>query len=260
MILDTPCALCSSSSTRSKNGRVPDFELLSRPTTRPSSVGTRLANGTAFPAITAAGTSNSIVAMPAVPSLSTNLVRIDNPSIHRRPPWRYASLSARQQLRGRGISESLEFEGVPRGIGQEHDGLLVSALAADPQLEEKLRPLTPEAFGQRLPRCEIQDHAEMGQRNTLLVGLDAPRDGSGVASEMSDEMVTEEVEVHARVRDEAFRATEQATEERARVADVANGERQVKGRCRCHRVLLVRSFRPAPSLSDASTSPFHLAF
>src|SRR6266545_1608865 len=240
MILDTPCALCSSSSTRSRNGRVPDFELLRRPTTRPSSVETRLANGTAVPAVTATGTSNSIVAMPAAPSLSTNPVRVDNPSIHR-PLWscagrhgRYASLSARQQLRGRGISESLEFEGVPRGIGQEHDGLLVSALAADPRLEEKLRPLTPEAFGQRLPRCEIQDHAEMGQRNTLLVGLDAPRDGSGVASEMSDEMVTEEVEVHARFRDEAFRAAEQATEERARVADVADGERQVKGRCRCH--------------------------
>src|SRR2546422_3600065 len=82
MILETPCALCSSSSTRSRNGRVPDFELLSRPTTRPSSVGTRLASGTAFPALTAAGTSNSMVAMPVAPSLSTNLVRVDHPSIH----------------------------------------------------------------------------------------------------------------------------------------------------------------------------------
>src|SRR6266849_2332610 len=78
MILVTPCALCSSSSTRSRNGRVPDFELLRRPTTRPSSVGTRLASGTAFPALTAAGTSNSMVAMPAAPSLSTNLVLVDD--------------------------------------------------------------------------------------------------------------------------------------------------------------------------------------
>jgi len=55
MILDTPCALCSSSSTRSRNGRVPDFELLSRPTDSTLERWTRLANGTAFPAITAAG-------------------------------------------------------------------------------------------------------------------------------------------------------------------------------------------------------------
>src|SRR5439155_10784581 len=63
IVLDTPCALLSSSSTRSRNGRVPDFELLRRPTTRPSSVGTRFANGTAFPATPATGASNSIVAI-----------------------------------------------------------------------------------------------------------------------------------------------------------------------------------------------------
>src|SRR5439155_20704980 len=67
MILDTPCALRSSSSTRSRNGRVPAFELLRRPTTRPSSVGTRLANGTAFPVTAPTGASNSIVAMSVPP-------------------------------------------------------------------------------------------------------------------------------------------------------------------------------------------------
>src|SRR6266446_2093367 len=126
MISDTPCELRINSSTRSRNGRVPAFELLRRPTTRPSRVGTRLANGTAFPATAATGASNSIVAISAI------------------PPF----LSARQQLCGRGIFESLEFERVSRGIGQEHDRLLVSSLAADPRLEEKLRALTPEAFGQ----------------------------------------------------------------------------------------------------------------
>src|SRR5439155_12755390 len=139
MILDTPCALRSSSSTRSRNGRVPAFELLRRPTTRPSRVGTRLANGTAFPATAATGASNSIVAISAI------------------PPF----LSARQQLCGRGIFESLEFERVARRI--------VSSLAADPR----------------------------------LVGLDTPRDRCRVASEMSDEMVPEEVEVHTSVGNEA---------------------------------------------------------
>src|SRR2546426_7241323 len=143
MILDTPCALRSSSSTRSRNGRVPDFELSRRPTTRPWSVGTRLANGTAFPATAATGASNSIVAISA--------------------PLPF--LSARQQLRRGGILESLEFEGVSRRIGQEHDGLLVSSLAANPRLEEKFRPLAPKSFGQSFPRSEIQDHAEMRQWN-----------------------------------------------------------------------------------------------
>src|SRR5882672_6897925 len=90
MVLDTPCALRSSSSTRSRNGPVPAFELLSRPTTRPASVGTRLASGTAFPATPATGASNSIVAISAV------------------------LLSARQQLRRRGLLEPLELKGVPR--------------------------------------------------------------------------------------------------------------------------------------------------
>src|SRR6266446_3132543 len=178
MILDTPCELRSNSSTRSRNGRVPAFELLRSPTTRPSSVGTRLANGTAFSVTAPTGASNSIVAICAI------------------PPF----LSARQQLRGRGIFESLEFKGVSRGIGQEHDRLLVSALATD----------------------------------SRLVGLDTPGDWCRVAPKMSDEMVPEEVEVHARVGDEAFGTAEQATKERARFGDVADGERQVKGRCRGH--------------------------
>src|SRR5262249_4922800 len=205
-ILDTPCALRSSSSTRSRNGRVPAFELLRRPTTRPSSVGRRLANGTAFPATAPTGASNSIVAISAIPSF----------------------LSPRQQLRGRGIFESLEFEGVARRIGQEHDRLLVSPLAADPRLEEKLRPLTPETFGQSFPRRKVQDHTEVGQRNALLVGLDTASDRCGVASEVSDEMVPEEVEVHAGVGNEAFGTAEQATEARARFADVAAGECHVQ--------------------------------
>src|SRR5437867_2320437 len=176
MISDTPCERRSNSSTRSRNGRVPAFELLRRPTTRPSRVGTRLANGTAFPATAATDASNSIVAISAIPSF----------------------LSARQQLRGRGIFEPFEFEGVVRRIGSSID------------------------------------HTEVGQRYALLVGLDTPRDWCRVASEMSDEMVTEEVEVHARVGNEALGAAEQATEERARFADVADGERQVEGRCRGH--------------------------
>src|SRR2546429_2987111 len=85
MILDTPCALRSSSSTRSRNGRVPAFELLRRPTTRPSSVGTRLANRTAFSATPASGASNSIG------GISGTLL----------PP--------RQQLRRRGLLEPLEL-------------------------------------------------------------------------------------------------------------------------------------------------------
>src|SRR2546422_8713318 len=104
MILDTPCELRSNSSTRSRNGRVPAFELLRSPTTRPSSVGPRLANGPAFSVTAPTGASNSIVAICAI------------------PPF----LSARQQLRGRGIFESLEFKGVSRGI--------VSALATDSRL------------------------------------------------------------------------------------------------------------------------------
>src|ERR671931_1344816 len=63
----TPCSRRSSSSTRSRNGRVPAFELLSNPTTRPSSVARRLAKGTGFGTTAAAGESNSIVDIPAVP-------------------------------------------------------------------------------------------------------------------------------------------------------------------------------------------------
>src|SRR5207249_8941164 len=78
-------SLRSSSSTRSRNGRVPAFELLRRPTTRPSSVGTRLANGTAFSATPASGASNSIGGIPGT------------------------LLSPRQQLRRRGLLEPLEL-------------------------------------------------------------------------------------------------------------------------------------------------------
>src|SRR5947209_14597092 len=105
MISDTPCERRSNSSTRSRNGRVPAFELLRRPTTRPSRVGTRLANGTAFAATAPTGASNSIVAM-SVPPVERLAPGEDNicESTSRRPPGlqhRKGGLAAQHIVRGR---------------------------------------------------------------------------------------------------------------------------------------------------------------
>src|SRR5438552_3404624 len=77
MIRDTPCSRRSSSSTRSRNGRVPDFELLSRPTTRPSREAPRLASGTEVPRTTPAGESTSIVVMSRYPPGGSGAFELD---------------------------------------------------------------------------------------------------------------------------------------------------------------------------------------
>src|SRR5262245_37132239 len=75
MILATSWSRRSSSATRSRNGRVPAFELFRSPITRPSSAATPLANGTACPVAVEAGESSSIVRIPATSAFRASAPR-----------------------------------------------------------------------------------------------------------------------------------------------------------------------------------------
>ena len=100
------------------------------------------------------------------------------------------------------VLEGLEFEGIAGGVAKEHGRLLAGLAAeADMGFDHEGDTRRPGPVRQRMPVVPGEDEAEMGNRH--MVAIDLVRDFSGCdiaalarAPQMSDNLVSEEIEVH----------------------------------------------------------------
>src|SRR5690606_16148523 len=116
------------------------------------------------------------------------------------------------------VLEGLEFEGVARGVEEEH-GCLFAGLAAEADVgfDHEGDARRPEPVRQRMPVVPVEDEAEMGNRNMVAVDLVRDSFRCGIAAlaqapQMSDNLVSEEIEA-----DPAFVRTALGTAEQAAV-------------------------------------------
>ena len=131
------------------------------------------------------------------------------------------------------IAEGFELERVPRGVEQEHRGLLAwLTRKAHVRLDEEAYPVPPEPLRERLPLGHLQYHAAVRNGHTVAVDRIEMRGNSSVQAErrvqMTDELVSAEIEIHPMLCASPFAASENARVEGPRLGDVADLQGDVK--------------------------------
>ena len=140
-------------------------------------------------------------------------------------PWREMILFGKQLIH---IFKGLELQGIARRILDEENLLLARfAFEAGAWLDEKIDLVFPHAADEFLPLIHPEHHPEMEGRNLVAIDFVALHDGR-IVDEMSDDLVTEEVEVDPLVAAPADSTPDDVTVERLGPGEVVDGKGEVE--------------------------------
>src|SRR6185312_6200435 len=153
------------------------------------------------------------------------------------------------------VAEGFELEGVTGRVEQHHGALLADlALETHVRLHDKRNVSRAQTMRELFPFIERKDDAEVRDGQIVVVDdVVLLRGAVSARAEMSDDLMTEEVEADEHIGTAAFRTAEHAAIEGAGLREVIDGEGYVEGReVLVHggssRVMVARNKYRGPSL------------